>query len=291
MSSQLVLLYRWPAYLAAALLVGGLGWRLFRLWRTPEPLRRPLCPAPRGRRDLALRLAGGACLGGLRRAGRIHALLAGVFHLSLLLVLLAHLRLVWTPAPAWTVALAGVGPWAGVALVSSCLGLLLRRVLKPELSLVSRSCDYLPLLGVLLVAAGGLFLCLVAPCDLAALKALLAGGPLPPGPPGGALLLHLYPALVLLAWLPFSPMFHALAWLFSPARHQRDLGRQVAHPNPWEPELAADAPSQAALEPGEPALWTLEEYRRHLKKRWYAQGTGQVLSSRQRRVTDLEAES
>lgn len=291
MSSELVLLYRWPAYLAVAVMLGGLGWRLFRLWRTPEPLRRPLCPAPRGRKDLALRLATGACLGGLGRAGRVHALLAAIFHLSLLLVLLGHLRLVWTPAPTWTVALAQVGDWAGLALVLSGLGLLLRRVLNPEMSAISRGCDYLSLLGILVVAAGGLFLRLVAPCDLAALKSLLGGGAAPVGPPGGALVLHFYPALALLVWLPFSPMFHALAWLLSPARHQRDQGRQVPHPNPWEPELAADAPSQAALEPGEPALWTLEEYRRHLKGRWYAQGTGQVLGSRQRRVTNPEARS
>ena len=70
--------------------------------------------------------------------------------------------------------------------------------------------------------------------------------------------------------------------MFNPVLTQRDNPRDKRHINPWDREFAGDSPSQGALLPGEPELWTLEKYRAHLKQRWQAGGTREVLGALER---------
>jgi len=75
---------------------------------------------------------------------------------------------------------------------------------------------------------------------------------------------------------------HAVGVWFNPVLYQADDPRQKRHLNPWDGEYAGDTPSEGAILPGEPELWTLDNYRGHLKKRWQAAGTRRVLGALER---------
>ena len=101
-------------YLAAAVFVVGLAHRLWRYARTPAPLKIPTTPAPTTRTGVVARMLREVVLfESLFKSSKWTWLFGWLFHVSLLLVVLRHLRYFLEPVPAWVVAIQPFGTYAG----------------------------------------------------------------------------------------------------------------------------------------------------------------------------------
>jgi len=198
-----------------------------------EAVRRSPPALPRGIGAFSRALAGAALdVVFLRRLLMVNpALWLGewVFHVSLFVVLLRHLRYVLDPIPAW-VAWAQTPGWiAGFLLPAALLYILVLRVLT-RLEKFSARANLLVLLDVLVLAVSGLLLSTRFRTDLTAVK-LFAFGIVsftPSPPPAGALFaLHLGLALALLLYVP-SHVFTAPLVMLD-ARGRELALRRVIH--------------------------------------------------------------
>lgn len=273
-------------YLGAVLFLGGLAWRVARWASTPEPFRIPTTSGQQ--RSVAgirhsriespatpLGVVGRLLLEALlfrslfrnTVAGRDRAAIlpppvflerkalwigALVFHWSLLVIVVRHLRFFVEPVPAAVTALAAVDGWFEIglpawyatdAMVTIALAyLLLRRLRDPLLRYISLPADYLALGAVMAVVGTGIGMRYIGRVDLVAVRAYtlgLAAFPAGAGPwpvlaaPGGWLIAHLLTVSFLLAVLPFTKMMHAAGVWLSPTRNQANDTRSRRHVNPW----------------------------------------------------------
>lgn len=223
------LAYALLLYAAGILWVVGLAWRVALYALTPAPLRIPTMPAPRTRRGVCVRVAGEVGLfTSLFRADKWAWIWGWLFHVSLALVLVQHLRYVFTTVPAWVRWESPFGSLSAFVLIVSLGALLARRILIARVRFLSGPSDYLWLLLFILVAASGTWMRYVRRIDIVRLKVFILGlmalrlEPLPRSP---VLLVHLALVAVFLALMPFSKLLHAPGVFFSPTRTQRDKSR------------------------------------------------------------------
>jgi len=268
----------WLPYVALVLFFGGLGRRVWLWARTPVPFRIPTTAGQQrsfewivpGRLEspwsapwVALRVALEVLLfrslfrnvrSELRPGPRLTFaearwlwLGAMVFHWSLAIVLLRHLRFFVEPVPALIAALGradgffessvpavlltDIGLTAGVAF------LLARRLRDPLLRYLSLFADHFALLLIGGSVVTGLLMRHVTKTDLPAVKAFALGlvtfAPSVPGGAGPVFFAHLALATVLLAYFPFSKLVHAPGALLSPTRTLANDSRARRHVNPW----------------------------------------------------------
>jgi nitrate reductase gamma subunit len=176
----------------------------------------------------------------LFRSSKWTWLFGWMFHASLLLVLLRHLRYfqqpVWAPV-AW---IQPFGTYAGFAMVAGLAGLWARRFLVDRVRYISTLSDHLMLALLLAIGASGLAMRFVAHTDIVAVKAFMLGlmrfelQPLPTDP---ALLLHLALVALLMMVFPLSKLLHAPGVFFSPTRNQADTSREARHIAAWAAAL------------------------------------------------------
>ncbi len=228
-------------YAAAALLAGGLAWKIGSYARTPAPLKIPTAPAPPHARGVALRMAREVVLfESLFKSSKWIWGLGWLFHAALALVLLRHLR--YFTEPVWAVvALAQpFGLYAGFAMVAALASLWARRLLFERIRYISTYSDHLMLALLIAIGATGLAMKYVSHTDIVAVKAFMLGllyfdwQPLPAEP---VLLVHLALVAALMAIFPASKLLHAPGIFFSPARNQADDARERRHLSPWAAEL------------------------------------------------------
>jgi nitrate reductase gamma subunit len=239
--SALTIAFALALYAAAALLVGGLAYRIRLYARTPAPLRIPTTPAPLDAGGVAWRMTREVALfESLFKSNKWTWALGWLFHVALLLVLARHLR--YFTQPVWPV-VAWVQPfglYAAFAMVAGLAGLWLRRFAVARVRYVSTPSDHLILALLVLIAATGLSMKYVAHTDIVALKAFVLGlmyfdwQPLPGDP---LLLAHLALVALLMAIFPFSKLLHAPGVFFSPTRNQPDDARERRHLAPWAAAL------------------------------------------------------
>jgi nitrate reductase gamma subunit len=230
-------------YAAGAVLVGGLGYRLWEYARTPAPLKIPTTPAPTTRGGVALRL--------LRELAFFDSLfkgslwlwgLAWLFHAGLALVLLRHLRYFIDPVWGWVAFVAPFGVYAGFAMVAGLAGLWVRRLAVPRVRYISTPSDHLMLALLIAIGASGLAMKFLVHTDVVAVKAFFLGllrfsvQPLPSDP---LLYVHLGLVAVLMLAFPFSKLLHAPGLFFSPSRNQVDDPRERRHVAAWAARLDA----------------------------------------------------
>jgi nitrate reductase gamma subunit len=268
-------------YAAAALFVAGVAWRVWRWAATPVPFRIPTTtgqqaslpwiapsrlesPATRwgavGRMALEVFL-----FRSLFRNTQISKfrnftiskfvylehkslwLFSLLFHYSLLLVLLRHLRLFVEPVPGFVSALTaadgffqlGVPGWylSDLTVAAALTHLLLRRLREPLVRYLTLPADYLALAVLAIVVGTGIGLRYALRPDVAALKqfalGLAAGRPAVPPAPGAWFATHLLAASALLAVFPFSKLMHMAGVWLSPTRNQANDSRRRRHVNPW----------------------------------------------------------
>lgn len=228
-------------YAAAALLLGGLAFKVYDFARTPAPLKIPTTPAPTTTRGVALRMLREVALfESLFKSNRWIWLFGILFHGALLLVLARHLRYFTQPVWAWVVWLQPFGIYAGLVMVAALAALWARRFLVERIRYISTPSDHLMLALLIAIGGTGLGMKFFLHTDIVAVKAFFLGlmlfdwQPLPAHP---ALYLHLFLVALLMIVFPFSKLLHAPAVFFSPTRNQADDPREKRHLAPWAAQL------------------------------------------------------
>jgi len=239
----LTIAYALLFYFATAILVGGIGFRIWEYATTPAPLKIVTTPAPTTRSGVAFRMLREVTVfESLFKANKWIWIFGWVFHVALLIVLLRHLRYFTQPVWEWVVLLQPFGVYAGFAMVAALIGLWGRRILVPRIRYISAPSDHLMLALLIGIGASGLAIKYVAHTDIVALKSFMLGlmrfnwQPLPADP---ILLIHLGLVLALMIIFPFSKLLHAPGVFFSPTRNQVDNPRERRHLAHWARELEA----------------------------------------------------
>ncbi len=239
--SALGALYSILLYLAGAVFVIGLGYKIWIYARTPAPLKIATTPAPVGRLGVVGRILREVVLfESLFKSNKWTWLFGWLFHISLLLVILRHLRYFLEPVPTWVVLLQPFGMYAGFGMAIGLAGLWLRRVAVSRVRVISQPSDHLHLLLLLVIAVSGLAMTFVWHTDVIGLKAFTLGlvRAAPQALPGdGPLLVHLALVAVLLIVFPVSKLVHLGGIFFSPTRSQADNPREKRHLAPWAADL------------------------------------------------------
>lgn len=240
---MLTAVYALLFYFAAAVLVGGLGFRIWEYATTPAPLKIPTTPAPTTRSGVVLRLSREVVLfESLFKANKWIWLFGWVFHAALLIVLLRHLRYFTQPVWEWVTLIQPFGVYAGFAMVAGLLGLWARRILVPRIRYISAPSDHLMLALLVGIGVSGLLIKYVARTDIVALKSFFLGIMTfnwQPMPADLVLLVHLGLVTALMIVFPFSKLLHAPGLFFSPTRNQVDNPRERRHLANWARALEA----------------------------------------------------
>jgi len=170
-----------------------------------------------------------------------------VFHWSMLVVLLRHLRFFREPTPAIVLLLqridgffqigAPVVYWTGVTMLAALGYLLWRRLKIPQVRYVSLFTDYFALYLLMAIAGSGIWLRYFTKTDIVGVKQLTLGlmtfTPVVPTTVAPLFFMHLFLVSVLLAYFPFSKLVHMPGILLSPTRNLPNNSRAVRHINPW----------------------------------------------------------
>ncbi|NOR18729.1 MAG: nitrate reductase [Xanthomonadales bacterium] len=217
-------------YLATAVFVVGLAYRIRLYARTPAPLNIPTTPAPITQAGVVVRMTKEVVLfESLFKSNKWTWLFGWVFHMAMLLVVLRHLRYFTEPVWFWVNWIQPFGMYAGFAMVAGLAALWGRRFLVERIKYISAPSDHLMLLLLIGIGVTGLMMKYVAHTDIISLKAYMLGlmyfdwQPLPADP---VLLVHLSLVLILIFIFPISKLLHAPGVFFSPGRNQADNTRE-----------------------------------------------------------------
>ena len=228
-------------YVSAAVLVGGLAYRIRDYARTPAPLKIPTTPAPTSRGGVVLRMVREVALfESLFRSNLWTWAFGWMFHVGLALVLVRHLRYFVEPVWSWLAFVQPFGVYGGFLMAAGLAGLWARRFLVARVRYISTPSDHLMIALLLAIAGTGLAMKYVAHTDIVALKAFTLGliyFDWQPLPADGALYVHLGLVALLMIVFPYSKLLHAPGLFFSPSRNQVDDPREHRHLAPWAARL------------------------------------------------------
>ena len=227
---MLTIVYATAFYAVSLLLISALGRRIWLYATTPAPLKIPTTPAPLTKGGVALRMLREVTVfQSLFRANKWIWLFGWIFHVSLAVVLLRHLRYFLQPVPLPIVLIQPFGVIAGFAMVAGLLALWARRFVVERIRYISGPSDHLILALLVSIGLSGLTMKFLARTDIVSVKEFFLGlmyfdwRPLPADP---ALIVHLTLVLVLMVVFPFSKLLHAPGVFFSPSRNQADDTRE-----------------------------------------------------------------
>ncbi|MBC7343284.1 MAG: sulfate reduction electron transfer complex DsrMKJOP subunit DsrM [Clostridia bacterium] len=170
-----------------------------------------------------------------------------VFHWSLFIILIRHLRFFTEPVPAFITGLEGLDGFfrvgfqglllTDVGILAAVTYLFLRRALIPQIRYISLPGDYVPLFLILGIAISGILMRYFYRVDVTAVKELAMGlVTFRPGLPAGLgtlFYVHLFLVSSLLAYFPFSKLVHMGGIFLSPTRNLPNNSRAFRHINPW----------------------------------------------------------
>jgi len=231
-------------YLATLLLVVGLLYRINTYARTPAPLKIPTTPAPTTTGGVVLRMAREVVFfESLFKSNLWIWGLGMMFHASLALVLMRHLRYFTEPVWEWVVLIQPFGMYAGITMLLGLGGLWGRRIFVERIRYISTPSDHLMLLLLMGIAASGLMMKFVVHTDVIAVKGYFLGlmhfniQALPADP---LLMLHLSLVVSLMVVFPFSKLLHVPGVFFSRTRNQTDDSREKRHLSAWAAKLESE---------------------------------------------------
>lgn len=231
-------------YLATLLFVVGLFHRIRTYAVTPAPLKIPTTPAPTTTGGVVLRMTREVVLfESLFKANLWTWGLGWLFHASMALVVLRHLRYFIEPVWGWVVFIQPFGIYAGIAMLLGLCGLWARRLFVERIRYISTPSDHLMLLLFIAIAISGLMMKFVAHTDVIAVKIFFQGlmhFSIQPLPADMILVLHLFSVVVLLVIFPFSKLLHAPGVFFSPTRNQADNPREKRHISAWAAKMESE---------------------------------------------------
>jgi nitrate reductase gamma subunit len=170
-----------------------------------------------------------------------------LFHWSLLIIVLRHLRFFIEPIAPWVNGLSAVDGFfeigiptlylSDAAILTGLSFLFLRRVVVPQVRYISLFTDYFSLLLILGVVSTGLLMRHFFPADLLQVKNLALGwvtfSPVVPKGIGTVFYIHLCFVFVLMAWFPMSKLMHMAGVFLNPTRNLANDNRMRRHLNPW----------------------------------------------------------
>ena len=239
--SVLTIIYAVLFYVATLVLVVGLARKIRSYAKTPAPLKIPTTPAPTTASGVRWRMTREVVLfESLFKSSKWTWIFGWLFHVTLLLVTLRHLRYFQDPVWLPVVLVQPFGTYAGFVMVLALGGLWARRWLVDRVRYISTPSDHLMLVLLLAIGLSGLAMRFVARTDIVALKAFVLGlmrfdwQPLPADP---VLLVHLALVALLMIIFPISKLLHAPGLFFSPTRNQADNAREVRHISAWAAAL------------------------------------------------------
>ena len=239
--SLLTIMYALLFYVATAVLVLGVARKIRLYAKTPAPLKIPTTPAPTTAAGVRWRMTREVVLfESLFKSSKWTWIFGWLFHVTLLLVTLRHLRYFQDPVWLPVVLVQPFGTYAGFVMVLALAGLWARRWLVDRVRYISTPSDHLMLVLLLAIGLTGLAMRFVAHTDIVALKAFVLGlmrfnwQPLPADP---LLLVHLALVALLMIIFPISKLLHAPGLFFSPTRNQADNAREVRHISAWAAAL------------------------------------------------------
>jgi nitrate reductase gamma subunit len=231
-------------YFATLLLVVGLLYRISTYARTPAPLKIPTTPAPTTTGGVVLRMTREVVFfESLFKANLWIWGLGWLFHASLALVILRHLRYFTEPVWEWVAFIQPFGMYAGITMLLGLCGLWARRLFVERIRYISTPSDHLMLLLLIGIAASGLMMKFAAHTDVIAVKSYFLGlmhfdvGVLPADL---LLMVHLSLVVSLLVVFPNSKLLHAPGVFFSPTRNQKDDSREKRHLSAWAAKLESE---------------------------------------------------
>lgn len=183
----------------------------------------------------------------LYRGNRLLWLSGLVFHWSLLIILLRHLKFFFEPVPGCITFLQNLDGLfqistptlliTDVLVIGSLIYLFSRRVSEPQIRYFSLFSDYFPLLILIGVAISGILMRYFYRVDLLEIKrfalGILSFSPLIPKDVGVIFYIHLFMVSILLVYFPFSKLMHMGGVFMSPTRNLANDSRARRHVNPW----------------------------------------------------------
>ena len=228
-------------YFATLIFVVGLLYRINTYWRTPAPLLIPTTPAPTTQTGVVLRMTREVVFfESLFKANLWTWSMGWLFHASLALVLVRHLRYFTEPVWGWVAVAQPFGMYAGLTMLVGLLGLWARRLFVERIRYISTPSDHLMLALLVGIAASGLLMTFVTHADVVGVKNFFQSwmqfsiGALPGD---WVLYIHLLLVAVLLVIFPISKLLHAPGVFFSPSRNQADNPREKRHIAAWAAEM------------------------------------------------------
>lgn len=173
-----------------------------------------------------------------------------VFHWSMLIIVIRHLRFVTNP-PVLVQGLESLDSFlqisvpllyiTDVLIIISLTYLFLRRVAIPQIKYISQAADYYPLFLLLAIAISGILMRYVLRVDVVGVKELVMSmvtlKPMVSTEIGAIFYIHLFLVSCLLAYFPWSKLMHAGGIFLSPTRNMANNSRMVRHINPWNYEV------------------------------------------------------
>jgi len=236
---------------ATIFMVAGIIKKVIQYSKTPAPLKIPVTPAPKSTGGVVLRMAKEVVLfASLFRSSKWTWVFGWLFHVSLLLAFVRHLRYIIDPdgifgfmmpvIGLWIVQLAG--QYAAFGMIIGLGGLLARRFLVARVRYISAPSDYLMLVLIMLIAISGFLMSFVSgfSVDIVQVKLFMLGilsfNP-QDLPEGTALVAHLVLVAILGFVLPISKLLHIPGVFFAPTRNQVDNPREKRHIVDWAKPL------------------------------------------------------
>ncbi|WPD22814.1 MAG: sulfate reduction electron transfer complex DsrMKJOP subunit DsrM [Candidatus Electrothrix aestuarii] len=178
-----------------------------------------------------------------------------LFHYSMLIIVLRHLRLFVEPVPFLIDALGALDGLTfnptpelsvyitDVLILCGLVALLLRRFLLRPVRYISLANDYFPLFLLIGIAISGISMryFLRSGVDIIAIKKLAVGlatfNPEITTNIAPIFYTHLFLVSCLLAYFPFSKLMHMGGVFMSPTRDMANNSRMKRHINPWNPDI------------------------------------------------------
>jgi len=251
--------------LATLVMIVGLARKARQYHATPAPLKIPVTPAPKTTGGVVIRMAKEVFLfAALFRASKWTWIFGWIFHVSLALAFIRHLRYVIDPEGPLGFMMPVIGLWivqtagkyAVLGMIFGLTGLLARRYFVARVRYISAPSDYLMLLLILAIALSGFVMSFIYNVDIVGVKIFMLGilnFNLQELPEGNTLVVHLVLVSILGLILPISKLLHIPGVFYSPTRNQVDNPREKRHIADWAKPLDETRGNYPELQPKEAA--------------------------------------